>query len=215
MRKIGTIFLLVFAAIFAGCAKTQAPPPVQPVQAQMVDLKTQFRDLAEQLLSPLPQGALKGYVAMPAAFVNADNPAAVPQFGRYAAQELYGEFNQRGVAAREYNLDAFPNTNDAALAKRMKQRKCAAFLVGTYAPENNATVVKARLVGATNGQILSAGQITLPNDPQVTRLMAGAAAAGGAYVLSGSAPVLPPSYPSLVGAVIQTGTGYMPIVQGQ
>lgn len=36
-----------------------------------------------------------------------------------------------------------------------------------------------------------------------------------AYVAPQSAPVLPPSYPSLGGSPVQTGTASIPIVQGR
>lgn len=40
-------------------------------------------------------------------------------------------------------------------------------------------------------------------------------AQGSAYVAPQSAPVRPPTYPSLSGPVVQSGTGYIPIVQGR
>lgn len=36
-----------------------------------------------------------------------------------------------------------------------------------------------------------------------------------AYVAPQSAPVLPPTYPSLAGDVVQTGTASIPIIQGR
>lgn len=36
-----------------------------------------------------------------------------------------------------------------------------------------------------------------------------------AYVAPQSAPVLPPSWPSMAGPVVQPGTSYMPLVQGR
>lgn len=41
------------------------------------------------------------------------------------------------------------------------------------------------------------------------------AAQGSPYVAPQSAPVRPPTYPSLAGSVVQTGTASIPIVQGR
>lgn len=225
---LGIFFLL--AAIFAGCSsKAPAPPPAQEQgYADAIDLKQKFTDLADQLLSGIPAGSLKGYVAAPSVFVNEDNFGQVYPLGRLAAESVEYELGQRGIAAREYHpatgMTPTGSVNAMAIAASRKAasggRKPAAVLVGTYQVSRDATFVNARLVRPANGEVLSTADLILPNTPLVLSLargngMYGTTQGASAYVAPQSAPVLAPTYPTLGGSVIQSGTAGIPIIQAR
>lgn len=223
------------AAIIAGCAsRRQAPPIVPPSPAQnagytdAVELKLKFREMADQLLATMPNDALKGYVAMPTAFVNENDTSLTCPLGRLIAESLYYEFNQRGFPMREYRLDGniavTGGRNDRVFVQNRKVnskgRKWAALIVGTYQPAKDATFVNARLVRASDGLVLRTAELVLPNTPVVLSLLAGGGGIGsgggnasGAHVAPQSAPVRAPTYPALGGSTF--GLGYIPIIQGR
>lgn len=217
--------LILLAAILAGCARSQAPsqqPSAQQGYMDAVDLQERFRSMADQLLSDLPDERLKGYVAMPTSFVNENNTTESSPLGRLIAESMYHEFNQRGFPVREYrltgNIAVSGGKDDLALVSnqiiRTKGQKWAALLVGTYMVEKDATFVHARLVRASDGLVLRTAELTLPNTPIVLSLTRGGST-GRPYVAPQSAPVRAPSYPSLGGSVIQSGTASIPLIQGR
>lgn len=233
------VLLLLAMAIIAGCARRPNPPAVLPSAPQpsgytdAVELKLKFREMADQMLATVPNEALKGYVAMPTAFVNENDTSQTSPLGRLIAESMFYEFNQRGFPTREYRLSgnlASGGKNEIALLSKQKinakGQKWAALLVGTYQVAKDATFVNARLVRASDGLVLRTAEVVLPNTPTVLSLAGGAAAVGtatalgasaasGAYVAPQSAPVRAPTYPAMGGAVIQSGTGYIPIIQGR
>lgn len=98
----------------------------------------------------------------------------------------------------------------------VKGKNKAAVLVGTYLATRDAIFVNARLLRPSDGAVLSTAEMALPNTPQLANL-AGVSRgnSGGAVISTQSAPILPPTYPSLGGSVIQSGTAGIPIVQGR
>lgn len=230
---LSNLLIMVMAAIFSGCSPrpAQTPLPAQQMAGynDAVELQQRFREMADQMLASVPNDALKGYVAMPTAFVNENNTSQTSPLGRLIAESMFYEFNQRGFPAREYrlsgNISGAGGKNDIALlgsAKPNNRQKWAALLVGTYQVAKDATFVNARLVRASDGLVLRTAEMVIPNTPVVLSLLSGSASStssvgrsSGAYVAPQSAPVRSPTYPALGGAVIQSGTGYIPIIQGR
>lgn len=171
------IFIFLMAASFAGCARKQLPPE-QPGYVDAVELKLKCRELADQMLSTVPNDALKGFVAMPVSFVNESNTNESSPLGRLMGESMFYEFNQRGFPTREYRLTGKINVvggkNDLALAANQvvptTKQPWAAILVGTYYVDKDATFVNARLVRAQDGLVLRTGQLVIPNTPVVARM---------------------------------------------
>lgn len=227
------IFLV--AAIIAGCASRQSQEDLPPQERQgyndAVELQQKFREMADQMLATVPNEALDGYVAMPTAFVNENNTSQTSPLGRLIAESMFYEFNQRGFPTREYRLNSATaagqiGKNDispAAGKAAAGNQKWAALLVGTYQVTKDATFVNARLVRSSDGLVLRTAEVILPNTPLVLSLAGSTAASpavaprstSAAYVAPQSAPVLSPTYPTLAGPVIGSGTGYIPIIQGR
>lgn len=171
------LVVLMLAAIFAGCAKQQLPPE-QPGYVDAVELKLKCRELADQMLATVPNDALKGFVAMPVAFVNESDTSKTSPLGRLMGESMFYEFNQRGFPTREYRLtgkiDVVGGRNDLALAANQvvptTNQPWAALVVGTYYVDKDATFVNARLVRASDGLVLRTGQLVLPNTPVIARM---------------------------------------------
>lgn len=199
---------LIVAAIIAGC--TQKPLPPEPTgYVDAVELKLKCRELADQMLSTVPNDSLQGFVAMPTSFVNENNTSRSSPLGRLMAESMYYEFNQRGFPTREYRLTGNINVeggkNDLALAANQvvptKGQKWAALLVGTYYVDKDATFVNVRLVRASDGLVLRTAQLVLPNTPVVMRM-----------AQSDPAPTI--TAPSIGSSQPGMGPGTIRIVQG-
>lgn len=170
------LLCMLLAVIIAGCAR--GLPRQDPGYVDAVELKLKCRELADQMLATVPNGALHGFVAMPTSFVNENDTSQSSPLGRVMAESMYYEFNQRGFPTREYRLtgkiDVVGGKNDLALAANQvvstKGQKWAALLVGTYYVDNDATFINARLVRASDGLVLRTGQLVLPNTPVVMRM---------------------------------------------
>lgn len=185
MRKAIRTLLLIFigAAFFSGCAQKLTPQP--PGYVDAVELKLKCRELADQMLATVPNGALQGFVAMPTSFVNENDTNQSSPLGRLIAESMYYEFNQRGFPTREYRLTGKINVvggkDDLALAGNLvvpAGQKWAALLVGTYYVDKDATFVNARLVRATDGLVLRTGQLVLENTPVILRMSNSARSSG-------------------------------------
>lgn len=165
------------AAILAGCAPKRLPPE-QPGYVDAVELKLKCRELADQMLSTVPNSALKGFVAMPVSFVNENDTSVSSPLGRLLGESMFYEFNQRGFPTREYRLtgkiDVVGGKNDLALAANQvvptTNQPWAALVVGTYYVDNAAIFVNARLVRASDGLVLRTAQLVLPNTPVIARM---------------------------------------------
>ena len=180
LRFVHLFTLLLSMAVLAGCGakqghdkgqyRTVSPTDQNYIAAQEVKLKV--RELADQLLASLPNDALIGFVALPTSFVNQNDFTSSSPFGRYLAEGLIYEFNQRGFPVREYRTDGGitmrEGTGEMALARKGKiataKGKGNALLIGTYHQDPDAIFVNARLVRSSDGIVLRTGQIMLaPN----------------------------------------------------
>ena len=177
MLRFFQYFVLILAmAVLAGCgaAQTQykAVVPTDPNFIAAQEVKLKVRELADQLIASLPNDALTGFVALPTSFVDQNDFNASSPFGRYLAEGLIYEFNQRGFPVREYRTDGGitlrEGTGETALARKGKvataKGKGNALLIGTYHQDPSAIFVNARLVRSSDGLVLRTGQIILaPN----------------------------------------------------
>ena len=152
-------------------------PEADPNYIEARELKLKIRELCDQLISNINQAGLYGAVALPTSFVNQDDFEQTSSFGRYVAEQMFYEFNQRGFPAREYrltgNIAVVGGRDDLALIENAvipAGQKWAALVVGTYYVDKDATFVNARLVRATDGLVMRTGQLVLVNTPIVARM---------------------------------------------
>jgi len=186
LRFLQCFALFLSLALSAGCGAVQSTQyrtvsPTDPNFIAAQEVKLKVREIADQLLASLPNDALTGFVALPTSFVNQNDFNSSSPLGRYLAEGLIYEFNQRGFPVREYRTDGsitmIEGMGEKALARKGKiataKGRGNALLVGTYHQDPDAIFVNARLVRSSDGIVLRTAQIMLaPN--AVTLRMANA-----------------------------------------
>lgn len=154
----------------------RALPNAEAVDAR--ELKLKIRDLAEQLISNVTDKRLRNVVALPTTFVDQDNFKRTSSFGRYIAEQLFYEFNQRGFPVREYRADKAihmePGQGDFLLSRALPDvsTRNAAVIVGTYYQDKNNVFVNARLIRGSDGRVLRTGQLVMPITGVTGRMLA-------------------------------------------
>lgn len=154
------------------------PPDPRFVSAQ--ELKLKVRELVDQMLDTWPNDALKNIVAVPASFVSLDDFNQTSGFGRYLAEAMFYEFNQRGVSVREYRfpgtIETHPRGGEFALSRALSKiqvrQDWAAVVLGTYYRDKEALFVNARMVRASDGMVLRTAQLVLPMNDMLKRMSA-------------------------------------------
>ena len=187
MLRLLPIFALILGtALSAACGPKQAYRTVRPTDPNYVaaqEVKLKVRELADQLLAAIPNDALTGYVVLPTSFVDQNDFHAGSPLGRYLAEGLVYEFNQRGFPVREYRTDGIitmrEDVGDTTLERMGKtvaaKGKDNALLVGTYHQDPDAIFVNARLVRSSDGIVMRTGQVMLaPNAVTLRMTNAGA-----------------------------------------
>lgn len=179
----------------------RVPATLRPVPAGQTDareLKLKVRELAEQLIAGMPP-SLGPLVALPTSFVSQEDFSRTAPIGRFMAEQLIYEFNQRGFPVREYRLGsaitAREGEGEFLLTRKIApvpvKTPGAVFVVGTYFLDRQAVFVNARLVRG-NGEVLRTAQVLLPNTSITRRLTAGGGAGPGAGLIlkKGGIPVV-------------------------
>jgi hypothetical protein len=145
------------------------------------ELKLKVRELAEQLIAGLGDHSLQTSVALPVSFVNLDNLGETSGLGRYIAEQLFHEFNQRGFPAREYRIPAHAvvtveGKGEFYLSRALKDAAAvnqdAVVVAGTYYADPQAIFVNARLLRPANGRVLRTASLILPANNLTLRMSA-------------------------------------------
>ncbi|TVM18253.1 hypothetical protein DPQ33_05725 [Oceanidesulfovibrio indonesiensis] len=144
--------------------------PQDPDNVAARELKLIIKELADQLAEgPIAPG-VTATMALPTSFVSQDNFDETSSFGRYFGEQMIYEFVRRGYQVNEYRLDSAinsrPGQGDFLLSRRVagpsRQHRGMAILVGTYYADRQNVFVNARLVEATTGRVLRAGNVVFP-----------------------------------------------------
>jgi hypothetical protein len=175
-RALWLPVLVCGLAMLCGCGAKPSPYrtvlPTDPNFVAAQELRLKVREMADQLLAGMPNEALNGFAALPTSFVSQDDFSRSSPFGRYLAEALIYEFNQRGFPVREYRVDGTITMNEAtgetALTRKGKVATAKirgnALLVGTYHQDPDVIFVNARLVRSSDGIVLRTAQVMLaPN----------------------------------------------------
>lgn len=169
------------------------PADVKRAPAGLADareLKLKVRELAAQLIAGMDP-ALRGMVAIPTSFVNQEDFSQSSPLGRFIAEHLIYEFNQRGFPVREYRMAKTVTVRDDGeflLSRKVSGVSTAAkgvlFVAGTYFVDRQAVFVNARLLRG-NGTVLRTAQLVLPNTSLTRRMLAGS----GKALKTGTLPI--------------------------
>ncbi|GFM33432.1 hypothetical protein LN040_00390 [Desulfovibrio subterraneus] len=160
--------------------KEGARPEPNPANVAARELKLKVRELADQLLAGLDRRALRGITAMPVSLVNQDDFEESSSFGRYIAEALFYEFNQRGFPVREYRTESqlsMRRGQGEFLLSRQQQRIGAdsptvMFVAGTYYQDKENVFVNVRMFRAADGMVLRAAQLVFPQTGVSKRMLA-------------------------------------------
>lgn len=177
-RKIlPVIGFCLLVILLAGCSRVSRSGTAPRNYTDAVELKLKFRELADQLLTTMPNYSLQGMVAMPVTFVDQNYTQRASVLGRLISEAMFYEFNQRGFPTREYrltgNIEVRGARDNLVLVpdkKILATQGWAAILLGTYCVDHDATFVHARLVRAKDGLVMRTAELVLPNRPIILRL---------------------------------------------
>lgn len=156
-------------------------PEPNPDYVDARELKLQVRELAAQLLDNIQQHELRGKIGMPTSFVNQDNFDQSSSFGRYIAEQMFHEFNQRGFAVREYRIGApvirmREGEGDFYLTREKGtvavNDKTNVVLVGTYYQDGKNLFINARLIRPSDGLVYRTGQMVVQITPTTKTMLA-------------------------------------------
>lgn len=140
------------------------------------ELKLKMRELASQLVAGLPS-SMSGHIALPTAFVHQDDFERSSSFGRFIAEQLFYEFNQRGLRTKEYRMAPMLTVREDGefiLSRNVEASPLAAntvYVVGTYYTDGHVMFLSARLI-RSNGDILRTGQLVMQVNPLTKRMLA-------------------------------------------
>ncbi len=144
------------------------------------ELKLKVRELAEQLISGIKDRSIQESVALPVSFVNMDNFDQSSSFGRFMAEQLFYEFNQRGFPTQEYRIPKSivmrEGEGDFYLSRELGAINipaCSVIVAGTYYADKNAVMVNARLIRPNDGRVLRTASLVLQNNVFTKRMLAG------------------------------------------
>ena len=156
-------------------------PAPNPDYMDARELKLQVRELAAQLLDNIQQHELRGKIGMPTSFVNQDNFDQSSSFGRYIAEQMFHEFNQRGFAVREYRIGdpiirMREGEGDFYLTREKGSvpvnDKTNVVLVGTYYQDGKNLFINARLIRPSDGLVYRTGQMVVQITPTTKTMLA-------------------------------------------
>ena len=144
------------------------------------ELRLKVRELASQLISGV-DSSLRGMVALPVSFVNQDDFTQSSTLGRFIAEQLFYEFNQRGFPVREYRMASTLKMKEGegefllsrALPPISARDPKLVFVVGSYYADRQAIFVNARLVRGTDGQVLRTAQLVMAPNTVNRRMLMG------------------------------------------
>ena len=163
-----------------GIIWTPAPgqaPPAGYTDAR--ELRLKMRELAAQLIAGI-NPALRGSVALPVSFVNQNDFTQTSTLGRFIAEQMFYEFNQRGFPIREYRMSDAISLNEngeflltRALPPVSVKAPGLVVVAGTYYADRQAIFINARLIRGSDGMVLRTGQLVLQNNILTRRMLAG------------------------------------------
>ncbi|WP_290924610.1 FlgO family outer membrane protein [Halodesulfovibrio sp.] len=153
--------------------------PDVPAVDNAREVKLKVRELADQLLTDLDWEAFKSASILPVTFVEQDNFERSSAFGRYIAEALIYEFNQRNVPVKEYRIGneikGRRGEGEFMLTRNhrtyVKNRRSLA-VVGTYYQVKGSVFVNARMVRVSDNSVLRTAQLVFQQTDVVRRMLA-------------------------------------------
>lgn len=185
MKKVALLTTLAAAALLAGC--NSAPPAtaarVEPTyqEAASAPMLQNSREAVLKLTAGFDMAMLSdGGPLLVATVVNVNDLGRSAPLGRTLSEQYASHMSALGFHVKEVKLrgDIFvkEGAGELLLSRELKdiarQHNAAMVLVGTYSPAANYTYVSIKLVRTEDSRIIRGYDYALPNDRDVTRLLA-------------------------------------------
>ena len=188
MMRLTSIAALVSATVLAGCSTYGEPAqPVTTVRneptyqaADANNFLASSQDAVNKLTANVsPQSVGTGPVLV-ATMVNVNNTTSSAPLGRTLSEIYANQMTARGFHVKEVKLrsDLYvrEGTGELMLSREMREiarsQNASMVVVGTFSPAANFTYVSMKLVRTEDSRIISGYDYALPNDRDVTRLLA-------------------------------------------
>lgn len=143
------------------------------------EVKLKVRELADQLLCDLDLGVFKRSDVLTVSFVDQDDFSQSSAFGRYIAEALIYELNQRGVPVKEYRIGneirGHQAEGDFMLTRNHRtyvKNRQAICIVGTYYQVRGSVFVNARMVRVSDRSVVRTAQLVFQQTDVVRRMLA-------------------------------------------
>ncbi len=188
MMRLTSIAALVSATVLAGCSTYGEPAqPVTTVRneptyqaADANNFLASSQDAVNKLTANVsPQSVGTGPVLV-ATMVNVNNTTSSAPLGRTLSEIYANQMTARGFHVKEVKLrsDLYvrEGTGELMLSREMREiarsQNASMVVVGTFSPAANFTYVSMKLVRTEDSRIISGYDYALPNDRDVSRLLA-------------------------------------------
>ena len=188
MIRLTSIAALVSATVLAGCSTYGEPAqPVTTVRneptyqaADANNFLASSQDAVNKLTANVsPQSVGTGPVLV-ATMVNVNNTTSSAPLGRTLSEIYANQMTARGFHVKEVKLrsDLYvrEGTGELMLSREMREiarsQNASMVVVGTFSPAANFTYVSMKLVRTEDSRIISGYDYALPNDRDVSRLLA-------------------------------------------
>ncbi|HRW64284.1 MAG TPA: FlgO family outer membrane protein [Candidatus Competibacter sp.] len=175
----GAVALLAILGLgVVGCAST-SDAPTRPI-IRDANLVEQNYSAADALLMRTPWLKERNEPLLAATFVDINNLETSSGLGRVIGEQIGSRFAQQGFTVIEIkmrnNIFVAEGAGEFALSRSVKEisqsHNAAAVIAGTYAVGRQSVFVNARLIRATDNQVLASHDYVLPLGPDARALVA-------------------------------------------
>lgn len=144
------------------------------------NLVTHSYQAAENIVTSAHRQIVRDKPILVASLVNVSNLRQSSSFGRIVSEQLTSRLAQMGYETRELKLRSsflvLSGTGELVLSRRLKdisqEQSAQAIITGVYAVAKKSVYVTLRLIGATDGRVISAYDYVLPLGPDTIALLA-------------------------------------------
>ena len=175
----GVVALLAILGLgIVGCASTD-DASTRPI-IRDANLVEQNYGAADALLTRTPWLKERNEPLLAATFVDINNLETSSGLGRVIGQQVGSRFAQQGFTVVEItmrnNIFVAEGAGEFALSRSVREisqsHNAAAVIAGTYAVGRQSVFVNARLIRATDNQVLASYDYVLPLGPDARALVA-------------------------------------------
>ena len=178
MRGVAALLAVVGLSIM-GCASTTDDATTRTV-VQDANLIEQNYGAADALLMRTPWLKERNEPLLAATFVDINNLETSSGLGRLIGEQIGSRFAQQKFTVIEIkmrnNIFVAEGAGEFALSRSVREisqsHNAAAVIAGTYAVGRQSVFVNARLIRATDNQVLASYDYVLPLGPDVRALVA-------------------------------------------